>query len=457
MSGLFGSMNIALRALLAQQGAISTASNNIANVNTPGYSRQRAVMTAAPPVNVGNFLIGNGVELVKVENIRDRILELRMHQETQQQSELDAFLGPMKQIEALFNDAQGGGLGGVINNFFNSLSQLSTNPSSLPLRQGVLTAGQNMATAFRSVAGNLVTQQRSLDQTIQQSVDDINRYTTQVAALNKQITAQVGVGKQPNELLDQREVLIRKISELVDVAIIDSQDGSITLTTSGGTALAVGDQSVALQTQPGVPTGLLQIFSQGSNITGQIKSGRLGGTLTVRDTVIPSILADVDTLAAGIASSVNTAHQAGFDLNGAAGGNFFVPPPATGAAAGMNLAFSNPALVAASSDGTPGSNGNAVALSGLRDQAVVASQKPSDFYSTVVFRIGNDVSSSTAEYDAENLVLRQLENQRAAISGVSLDEEAANLIRFQRAFEAQARVIAAVDELTRIAINLGRG
>ena len=458
MSSLFGSLSIALRALLAEQGALDATNNNIANVNTPGFSRRRAILSQEPPVVYGSLALGNGVSLERVESIRDRILELRIHQETQQEGKLESFLSAMRQVEVLFNETQGAGLEGVLSNFFNSLLELSTNPSSLLLRQAVLAAGEDLAAAFRQAAGNLAALQRSLDQRVVQSVEEINRLTVEIADLNPQISQLEGLGRDAGAFADRRNLLVRELSGLVDIAVIDADRGSLTLTTSNGTALVVGDKSLALNVQIDPATGFQNVFAQGVDITAALTAGRIGGLLEVRDQTIPSVLADLDSLAAGLANAFNGVHAAGFDLSGAPGGDLFVPPPGSGvgAAASFAMAITDPAQLAASSDGTPGSNGNLIALEALRDQALVGGQRPADFYAGLVFRIGNDMKRASVELEAESLVLRQLQNQRSAFSGVSLDEEAANLIRLQRAFEAAARVVSVVDELTQTVINLGR-
>ena len=458
MSTLFGSLSIALRALLAQQGALNTTSNNIANVNTRGFSRQRAVLREEPPVLYGSLLFGAGVGIEKVESIRDRVLELRIYQETQQDGKLEAFLGAMRQVESLFNEAQGGGLQGVLSKFFDSLLALSANPSDLPLRQAVLTGAQNLTDAFNRTANNLAALQNNLNQSVVQIVDEINRLTVEIADLNRRVSTLEGASQEPGAFADRRNLLIRQLSRLVDVAVIDAGGGSLTITTSAGTALVVGDTSVPLSTQVDSTTGFQHISVQGTDITTKLVGGRIGGFLELRDQTIPSVLADLDNLAASLANNFNSQHRAGFDLSGAPGVDFFVPPPGSGvgAAATFAVALTDPAQLAASSDGAPGSNSNLTALVALRDQAIVAGQQPIEFYAGLVSRIGNDIATALAEQEAESLVLRQLENQRLAISGVSLDEEAVNLLRFQRAFEAAARVVAVVDELTQTAINLGR-
>ena len=456
MSSLFGTLSTAVKALMTQQAAIQTTTNNIANINTPGYARQRAIVQEDTPVILGTLLFGTGASVEKVESIRDKVLEIRLHQETQQEGKLDAFLGAMTQVEGLFNEAVGVGLEGVITAFFNSLLELSTNPSNIPLRQEVITSAENLTNSFRQAADGLFALQSNLDRNVTQTVDEINTLTTEIAELNAAVSGLESAGLESNAFRDRRTLLTRELSSLVDLSVIDAGGGSVTLTTTSGTALVVGDQSIPLQTQTDFATGFQLIFSQGSDITATITSGRLGGLLQARDQEIPSFLVDLDTLAFDLANAFNAVHTAGFDLASVAGGNFFVPPPVTGAASNFTLAFTDPTLIAASADGTVGSNGNVAALADLRTQAIVSGQLPGDFYVNFVGRVGNKVAIASNQLEAQTLVIRQLKNQRSNISGVSLDEEAANLIRFQQAFQAAARVVTVIDELTRTIVNLGR-
>ena len=280
--------------------------------------------------------------------------------------------------------------------------------------------------------------------------------TGQIAQLNGQIAGLENLGKDANTFIDQRNQLINQLSELVDVSAIQSDNG-LTLTTSNGTALVAGTRSFNFTTQLDV-SGVQHIFSQDNDITGKLTGGKLSGLLQVRDQKIPGLISQLDTLAASFVTAINTAHRAGFDLSGAAGGDFFVPPPAggVGAAAGLQVAITDPTLIAASSDGSPGSNGNVLALTAVHDQSMVSGQTPTDFYSNVVFGVGIDVSNGSAEQDASQLVLRQLQDQRGSISGVSLDEEATNLIQFQRAFEAAGRMVSTINEMLDVTIHLGQ-
>jgi flagellar hook-associated protein 1 FlgK len=241
----------------------------------------------------------------------------------------------------------------------------------------------------------------------------------------------------------------------VDVSVIPSGN-SLILTTANGTALVDGQRSFPLSTQLDA-SGLHHIYSQGSDITATIVSGQLGGMLQARDQQIPAILSQLDTLAAGFANAVNSVQTNGYDLNGnpSTGNNLFTPPPsASGAAASLSLALTDPSLLAASSDGSTGSNGNAEILYALRNQAVINGQSPADYYSSVIFNVGNTAANASASQSASDLVLQQLNDQRSSISGVSLDEEAANLMRFQQAYAASAQVISSINSMMQTAINM---
>jgi len=262
--------------------------------------------------------------------------------------------------------------------------------------------------------------------------------------------------------VDQRDVLIGQLSSLIDVSTIQS-NGGLTLTTSNGTALVVGGQSFALSTQTNA-SGMQDIYSQGSDITSNIASGELAGLLQVRDQTIPGLLSNLDTLAAGLANNLNTANAQGFTLvqqaNGTlqAGGNLFVAPPASGqgAASTMAVAITDPSLIAASSDDTAaGDNGNVANLSAVQNQAIGGAQSPTDYYSNIVFGVGNDVSNGSAELNSSQVILNQLQDQRGSISGVSLDEEASNMVQYQRAFDAAAQVVTTVNDMLYTVINMG--
>jgi flagellar hook-associated protein 1 FlgK len=414
------------------------------------------------PIQYGSLLFGNGVDLNQVTSIRDRLLELRIYQETQQQAKYDAYLAPAQQVEEIFSLSSSGSIQQALSGFFASLQQLSVNPSDMAARRNVLNAANNLTSAFQRTTSQLSQITGTLDQAVGQTVGSINEITAQIAKLNSQISGAVSAGRNAGTFEDQRHILIEQVSGLIDVSVVDAGQGKLTLTTSNGNPLVVGDHAWPLDASIDPSTGRAQVNSQGTDITGAINGGRLGGLLEARDRLIPSVQTALDDLAAGLIQTFNTQHQAGFDLSGAAGGDFFapfvqsVPGSNAGAAASFTVSLNDPSALAASSDGAPGDNGNLAALLAIQNQNIVSGQPPMSFLAGLIATVGDDVAHAIAEQGAENLTLLQLQNQRDSVSGVSIDEEAANLIRYQRAFEAAARVVAVVDELTEVAINLGR-
>lgn len=460
MSSLFGTMSVALQSMLAQQSALEVVANNIANTNTPGYSREVANFEECPPVLNGNTMVGTGVTMASVESVRDNILNLRIDQETSQQSGLNSYVNSMNQVQSLFNETQGTGLQTYLSNFFNSFQSLATDPTSSPLRQATLTAGQDLAGAFSQTSKNLTTIQNGLDQSVVQSVQQVNQLTAQIANLNQQIQEVSNSGDSPGSLEDQRDEALANLSDLIDTAVVYSNNDSVSVTTTNGTTLVTGNQSDTLTTQVNTATGMHEVVAQGSDITSSIAGGELQGLINARDASIPTTRSSLDDLAAGIVSAVNSQQNAGYNMQGKSGADFFTPfTPAVagsnaGAATTMTVAITDPGQIAASSNGASGDNGNATALANLQNAPVVSGQTAGDYYSNVIGTVGNDVSNATSEQEAVGLVLQQLTNQQQSISGVSLDEEATNLVMYQRAYEAAARVISTVDELTSVTINM---
>ncbi|MBZ5642909.1 MAG: flagellar hook-associated protein FlgK [Acidobacteriia bacterium] len=455
MGGLSGALSIALGALAADKGAVEITSNNIANVNTAGYSREQVNLSDNAPVLLGNLLFGTGVTLGQTTSIRDNLLERRLDQENQAAGQLSAFLGSLNQVQALFNESSSTGLQTPLTAFFNSLTQLSANPSDSAARQGVVTSGQNLAAAIQQDSSNVQALQGNTDTGVQQSVTQVNQLAKQIAALNITISGIEGVGQDPGQALDQRTQLVRQLSGLIGISEADAGNGSLTITTANGASLVVGGDSFALTTQVNNNTTFHGVFSQGTDITSTITGGALGGQIQVRDQELPSILSKLDTFAYGLATAVNTQSKAGFDANGNPGVNFFNQPASpSSAAASLVVAISDPNLVAASSDGSVGSNGNAQALVNLQNQNIISGQTPASYYSALIFQIGNDVSQAQNEQTAVGLVQQQLNDQRGAVSAVSLDQEAASLIQYQSAYQAAANVVNVINTLFTVTLNM---
>jgi len=465
MGGLSGITSIALSGLSVDEAALSVTSNNIANVNTPGYARETVEVAQSTPVNMGQITYGTGVTLQSVQSVQDHILNSRIADENSQQSQSQSYLSTMTQVETMFNDDSGTGLQSVLSSFYNSYSSLATDPTSTSLRESVLTAAQNLATAFNQDSTNLESISSSMDQQVSSDVSQVNSLSSQIAQLNTQIGQANATDSADSSsdtagtLEDQRSQLVQTLSGLVGAQVNQTSNGMITVTTSNGSVLVAGDQSYKLDTETDPTTGHVQVYSQGTNITSSLSGGDIGGLIQARDQGISGVLSQLDTLAAGISDSVNAQSEAGYDMSGNPGQDLFTTPPEgnSGAAAGMAVNITDPSLIAAASTSAAGDGSNALAIAKLQSAALANGQSPVDSYSTLVSTLGNEVSEATTENTAQGLVLTQLQQQQSNECGVSLDEEAVNLIQYQQAYEASARVISTVQSLINTVMQMGGG
>jgi flagellar hook-associated protein 1 FlgK len=454
MSSITSILSSATQSLLADTGALQVTNNNIANANTPGYSRQIPIFQEAAPTTDGNFSIGNGVVLQGYQSVRDELVSNQIQQETQSQSSANAQLSTLQQIQPTFTTSTQD-IGTDITALFTSLSSLSTNPTSSAERQGVLTAGNNLATAFNQASGVLTAQQTALNSPVAEDVSQINQLTQQIAALNPQIAEQTATGQNGGPLQDQQDQLVLKLSALTNVSTTQTAQGE-TLTTGNGTPLVVGSQSYALHTATG-SDGMQHVLDQnGADLTTSISSGDLGGMIQMRDQTIPGLLNQLDTLANQFGAAFNAAQAKGFDQNGAVGGNFFtLPATVAGSAGAISMAITNPTKIAASSDGTAGSNGNVANFSAVQTNALPAGNTPGEAYAGLVYQVGSLTSNANAESTATAASLLQLNDQLSSVSGVSIDQEAANLITFQTAYQAAARVVSTMQAMFSVTMTMG--
>jgi flagellar hook-associated protein 1 FlgK len=453
MGSLSSSLWIATGALDVDQGAIDVTTNNIANQNTPGYSREVVDLSEGAPVEVGQLTYGTGVNLDQVQSVRDQVLTLQIAEQTTQQSGAQTQLNSLQQVQALFSSSSQG-IGADLSSFFNSISQLSTNPTDLSQRSAVITDAQNLATDFNQAATTLTQNQASLNQSVSSTVDQINSLTSQIAQINAQVGQLQQLGKDPGALEDQENQLINQLSQLTNVSETQTQEG-LTLTTGNGTALVVGNQSYALQVQTGTD-GMQDVFANGQDITSTIQGGTLGGTIQVRDQDIPGLMNQLNTLASQFADAINNAQAQGYDLNGNPGQALF-SYNAAGAASSLALTTTNPDAIAASSDGTQGSNGNIPNLMAVETNPLPSGESPIDSYASIVAQSGNLASEAQATVTATTTSLNQLNDQLGSISGVSINEETANLLNYQNSFAAAARVVSTVDSLTTDVLDMGSG
>ncbi len=444
MGGLNTSLLISTQALEVAQGALNATSNNIANANTPGYTREVPQFSESPLSLAGNEIIGGGVSLTGLQSVRDELLNLQIQNQTSLQSSADTQSSSLQQIQAYFTTT-GTDIGSALSAFSGDLTQLSATPSNSAVQQEVLSSGQDLANAFNSTANGLTSAQSGADTQVTQTVAQINSLTSQIAQLNGQVAQLEAAGKDGGTTEDQRDQLVQQLSALTGVTVMQTSDGE-TITTGNGTPLVMGNSSYSLQTTTG-SDGMQHVLDYtGKDITSSIQGGQLGGAIQIRDQVIPGYLAQLNTLASQFAASFNAAQAKGFDSNGNAGQNFF-SVPASGAAAGLSVSFTDPSLIAISSDGSAGSNGNVANLSAALTSALPSGQTVAQAYANLVDNVGTDASDASTQSTAIGQNLLQLNNQQGSVSGVSIDEETTNLIRFQTAYEAAARIVSTIQQL----------
>ena len=460
MSDIYGIMSMAGQALLTQQQAISVTSHNIANVNTPGYSRQRLKMTTNTPADSAVGPMGTGVSGETIERIYDRYLSAQLINESQALGRWDTQKGAVEMVEVIFNEVDGSGLSQAMSKFWDAWQSLANNPDGITERQILVTASQVLAATFNQLNSDLSQNQQDLDLAIQGTVADINRLSQQIADLNEKIISSEAGSFSANDYRDQRELLLRELSELIDINTFEDATGAVSVLVANGRPLVSSGQFWQLSTETNV-AGFRDIVwvddtGNATNITADISGGRLKGYLDVRDEVIDGYINRLDTLAQTLMTDVNTLHQNGFDLDGLGGEVFFIGTAASDMEVNPNI-VGDLDLIAAASDAltVPGDSRQAIEIANLQYQLTMGgTQSYNDYYSAIVRDVGNEVLKSGASYNHQSDMMAQLENQRESVSGVSLDEEMINLLKFQNAYAAAAKLITTADEMMQTILQM---
>lgn len=536
-------------ALNTSQTSLATVGHNISNVNTEGYSRQRVNQVALEPNFEGTFYVGNGVGVGGIERLYDQFLATQVRNLTSQQAQYDAFSTISGQLDNILG-ASSTSLSAGLDTFFQAANGVANDPTSIAARQVLLSSSESLANRFTTLDSQLRQIDSQLDGNLRATLEEINVITRGIAELNVAITAtSAQPGGQPNDLLDQRDQLINRLSEFVSVSTVEEDTGAVSVFVGTGQALVVGATQTDLipiqdnSTNP--PRLAIGYGTNGINITGQITGGSLGGALQVRGDVIDSVRTELDTIAAAFIDNVNTIHQQGVTLDGAVGGNLFGPvPPSTtpASASSIFVAISDPRDIAAafpaavtsavnntgtgtvdiiSIDATPpltlplfgvgadiqltfnattnqyavtdgvnntvipydpttdsgttfsltapfaeitikltgvpadtdqqtignntavGDNRNALALVELQSQRILAGNTRSlaDAYDVLITDVATRTSIADINKQTQQGLLDQATARFESVSGVNLDEEAANLIRYQQAYQAASQII----------------
>jgi flagellar hook-associated protein 1 FlgK len=463
MGTLTSLMDMARQALMADQAALNVTANNVANQNTLGYTRQ--VVNWQPvdevTINGSTNVIGGNTGNNAVSQ-RDRVLEQRVQQQTQAQAQSSALESALQQVQSIFGlsstatSASTTALGSAMDSFFSALSKLGSNPSDTATRQNVLAAANTLTAAFNSSANQLAQISSSLDQQVGTIAGRVNTLTATIASLNQQI-AGISPNQDAGGLEDQRQLAITQLSQYVGLNQMSTENNGITLTTSNGAMLVSGKQSYAMSTV--IVSGATHIVAGtgGQDVTQGLTGGELGGVLQARDQMMPTFANALDNLAYAIGTQVNAQNAQGIDGSGNPGQALLgLPPSASGAAGSIQVTATDPLMIAAAAigEGSVG-NGNALSMAGLETANIVGGQTASGFFAAFLGQIGTATAGATTDNKAQQATLAQLTTQRNQLSGVSLDEEAANLTQYQRSYQAAAKVLSVVNSIMAGAINLG--
>ncbi|MGI4854679.1 MAG: flagellar hook-associated protein FlgK [Janthinobacterium lividum] len=452
MIGLNGALSIASQALSAQYAGLSVANNNIANVNTPGYSRQIVTLSAAALAQDGGS-VSAGVTYGGYTSVRNNILDMAINDKTSDQASLQAQSSALTGVNTDFSDTTSG-IGASMSTLFSNLSALSTNPTNAASRQTVLSATNGLVNAFHQASASLTGAGSAANQQVVSTVAQINQLTTQIASINGQLS-HVDNGSDGGALQDQRDSLTNQLAGLTGVAQITT-DTTPTLTTTGGSPLVIGSTASKLQVMTGADGTAHVLDASGADITTSLSGGTLGGVLTVRDKTLPTMIGYLSSLATQFAGALNAAQASGTDMNGNQGAALLsIPAGSTNAAASLKVAMTDPNGIALSSNGSTGSSGNLANLLAVQTNALPSGATPSSAYSSLVYSVGAAGAQASNDLTATSASLTQLTAQRSTESGVSIDEETTNLIRFQQGYQAAARVISTLSSCYTTLMNIG--
>ena len=455
MSGLLDSLSAASNALNAQTMGMDVVSQNIANVNTPGYTRRTLTLAETPPVGASN--IGGGVTVTGVSAARDTYVESSIRDQSSTAARNGTVSDSLTVIETALGQP-GASLDASITSFYDAWSGLASDPSSPSARDAVVQQGQVLATNFNALAGQLTSAQQDADAQVRGSVDQVNRLTGQIASLNAQITAPNGANVEG--LKDQRTLALGTLAGLVNIQTTEQADGGVNVMVGQGRLLVAGSTNYAMGLDTTGANGFAQVTANGQTITSELTGGSMGGAIAVRDTLIPGYQQQLDQLAFDFGTQVNAEQHAGFDATGTAGADFFTLPGSQGGAAAAitvdpGLA-ANSQLVAASATGTVGDNQNALAVAASRDQQTLAGGTASamQLWSQLVYTVGADTVGAQSAQSASQSVVDQLTKLRDATSAVSIDQEATSLMQYQRAYEASAKYFSVVNATLDALMNM---
>lgn len=457
--GLVSLLQTGKSSLLSHQTGISTASQNLANVNTEGFSKRDALFQAD-----GRY---NGLSNVDIRRRRAMFVGVNILAQESRKAAAEAKTTALASLDRVYADGDGS-LGDRLDKFFDTVRTLETSPTDGDLRTNMIAQAQALVDKIRATSSELETQRTQSDQTLEDAVARVNAITRNIASLNEQISKIRGAGDNAYEAMDQRDNLVRELSSFLDVTTFEDDDGQVTVLFNGAQPLVEAHVSAQLEATMDPTYGnmrridLVHDSGVAHDITQQLEGGTIGGIIELRDDTLPSLLDQLDNFAFDLATNFNAVHSAGFGMDGVSGRDFFETPAAVaGAASTLALATdieNNTDWIAASTTAVQaiGSNDNLAALLGLEDQALAGGNTRTfrEEIANAMSTVGRLVQANNVVMAESNSELQQLNAIRESETGVSIDEEMLDLTRYQRGYQAGAKIIETTEMMYDVIMSL---
>lgn len=444
--------DIAQRSLGTYQKALDVTSHNIANASNPNYSRQRVIFgTEIPEINAG-MIWGTGVRLDNIERVRNQLTESQILNNRPKFSFNDKQSYLLGQLENVLSEPSELGLSNLINDFLNSWSELSVTPNSIPLRNNVIYSAEKLGAKVNTIRESFDITKVDIVSEFKSNVTTINGYLEQIQSLNTKVFEANSRGITPNDFLDERDKLINELSNFTNINV--SYDNNNMANISIGGVFAV-DGTSHIQFEAFEQDGELSLRSINNGNQVALKGGELYALADVYSNKIPNYQSQLDTVVNAIRDQVNSIHSSGYTIDEPpqTGINFFLVTDSGKLVINSEI-LHDPYKIAVSSDGSNGNSDLAIALSEIADKKVINNLTISEAYSSLVSGMGNHKQSADNMAATDKLVMDQLELQKASYSGVSIDEEMSNVIKFQRSYDASAKLIRVADEMLETILNM---
>jgi flagellar hook-associated protein 1 len=449
-------INTALQAILAHQSAVQIIENNVANANTQGYHKQEAVLSsgiASGDSDIrfggGTGQYGSGVTIDQIKRYNTDFLDKRYRIEVASTSQWNIQNSVLTQVQSTLNETDTtGSLITSMDSFFSSWQTLSTDPSNTSLRSIVLAQGRTLAQSFNTRTTQLSKILEDQNLSLQQRVDEINSLSTQVASLNGEISKVIAIGNQPNDLIDKRGLAIDRLSELTGATAYFRDNGDANLYIAGH-ILVFGQQPYSLQFD-----GSTNTLNWADGNAYLATSGEITGVLNSSEAVKEQ-MTGLDNLASSMINWVNDIHKTGYGLTGGTtntGKSFFDGTDASTIRISADIASTDD-IAASTNASAPGDGSMAGKLADGLNQPIMGTLTVDQYYNNQISSLGLAIQESANNSKTHDLVAKALDDQRQSTGGVSLDEEAVQLMKSQRAFQAAARLLTVADEMLDKIIN----